>query len=112
MRNLKYYFKNKSNPISFNNINCTIGLNRKINDDFIALEKARENWIYIYIYIYISSLNETARGKWKNNLEVQKPAMKNVELYYESREKVINFFDDYRKIVSKAKYKEKHGMGF
>ena len=108
MRNLKYYFKNKSNPISFNNVNCPIGLKRKINDDFIALEKARENWIYIYI----SSLNETARGKWKNNLEVQKPAMKNVELFYESREKVINFFDDYTKIVSKAKYKEKHGMGF
>ena len=43
---------------------------------------------------------------------MQKPAMKNVELFYESREKVINFFDDYTKIVSKAKYKEKHGMGF
>ena len=43
MRNLKYYFKNKSNPISFNNVNCPIGLKRKINDDFIALEKAREN---------------------------------------------------------------------
>ena len=27
-------------------------------------------------------------------------------------EKVINLFDDYTKIVSKAKYKEKHGMGF
>ena len=38
--------------------------------------------------------------------------MKNVELFYEVREKVINLFDDYTKIVSQAKYKEKNGMGF
>ena len=43
---------------------------------------------------------------------MQKPAMRNVELFYEAREKVINLFDDYTKIVSKAKYKEENGMGF
>ena len=38
-------------------------------------------------------------------------AMNNIKALYESRGKVIKFFDDYSRIVAQAKYKSKHGEG-
>ena len=43
--------------------------------------------------------------------EDQKNAIKNIKTLYESRENVIRLFDDYSRIVSKARYKTKYGEG-
>ena len=43
--------------------------------------------------------------------EEQKGAIKNVKIFFETREKVINLFDDHTTIVSNTKYKAKLGEG-
>ena len=43
--------------------------------------------------------------------EEQKNTINDVKMFYKAREKVITLFDDYTKIVSKAKYEAKHGKG-
>ena len=44
-------------------------------------------------------------------LEEQKIALENIKLLYESREAVIELFNDYSSIVSEAKYQSIHGQG-
>ena len=92
---LTYYFKTKSNPVSFSNFNQSLGLKRKIMDGSIDLKKARENQKQ-----FESSLSETTRRRWEHP-----------KMFYERREKVIKLFDGYTTIVSKAKYRAKQGEG-
>ena len=47
----------------------------------------------------------------KYESEEQINAMKNIKTLYESQEKVIKLFNDYSKIISKAKYKSFCGEG-
>ena len=44
-------------------------------------------------------------------MEKQKGALKNIKLLYESRQAVIELFNDYSSIASEAKYKIKNGEG-
>ena len=50
-----------------------------------------------------ADLNEILKGSYKS--ENQKCVIKNIKRLYEAREKMIKLFDDYSRIVSKAKYK-------
>ena len=54
-----------------------------------------------------SDINEISRGT--KNPEKRKRAIKNIKTFYESLEKVIKLFNDYSKIVYKAKYKTIYG---
>ena len=48
-------------------------------------------------------------GRPEHISEDQKSVIDNVKKIYEALEKVIKLFDDYPTIVSKAKFKAKHG---
>ena len=41
----------------------------------------------------------------------QKCALYNVDMFYQARNSVIDFFDDYTSMISVAKYKAIHGEG-
>ena len=57
--------------------------------------------------VFKTNLNEISRGKYKS--EEQNSALKNVELHYESRQAVIERFNDNSSLVSEAKYKSING---
>ena len=44
------------------------------------------------------------------NSKDQKSTIYNIKKLYESREKVVELFDDYSRIISEAKYKAKQGQ--
>ena len=52
-------------------------------------------------------LNKIVRGSKKS--ENQKNVVNYIKKLYESREKVIELFDDYSRIVPEVKYKKKYG---
>ena len=52
-------------------------------------------------------INEIAIGSKKS--EDQKRTINSIKTLYESREKLIQLFDDYSRIVSEAKCKTKYG---
>ena len=52
-------------------------------------------------------MNEVAKGVKKS--EEQKSGLKNIKTLYESREKVIKFFNDYSRVASEAKFNIKYG---
>ena len=105
---LTYYFKSGGRKsIGFNNFNCPLDLIRKIKNGSIDLEKVRKNFKK-----YKSNLIETWRGKWKYKPEEQESTKENLNMFFEAREKVIKFFDNYATILSKAKYEAKYGKGF
>ena len=54
-------------------------------------------------------INEIVIGSIKS--ENQKSAINNNKTLYKSREKVIEFFDNYSRIKSEAKFKTKDGKG-
>ena len=54
-------------------------------------------------------INEIVIGSIKS--ENQKSAINNNKTFYKSREKVIEFFDNYSRIKSEAKFKTKDGKG-
>ena len=49
--------------------------------------------------------------KESKKLENQKSAINDVKTLFETREKVIQMFDDYSRILSQAKYKTKNEEG-
>ena len=50
-------------------------------------------------------LNEIKRGNPRKKSESQIKTIENIKILYKSREKVINLYNDYAKIKSKAKHK-------
>ena len=57
------------------------------------------------------NLNEITRGNIKNKPKDQLNTIENVKNFYNSREGVIESYNDYTKIMFEAKYKAKHGTG-
>ena len=57
--------------------------------------------------VFKTNLSEISRGKYKS--EEQNSALKNIELHYESRQAVIELFNDNSSLVSEAKYKSING---
>ena len=51
--------------------------------------------------VFKTNLNEISRGKYKS--EEQNSALKNIELHYESRQAVIELFNDKSSLVTEAK---------
>ena len=57
-----------------------------------------------------TEINDILKGKKKADGQIL--AINHIKKLYESQEKAIKMFDEYSKIVSKAKYKTKYGDGF
>ena len=57
--------------------------------------------------VFESNLNKMSSRRHKS--EEQKNSLKSIKLLYESRETVIELFNDFSLIVSEAKYKKIHG---
>ena len=71
-----------------------------MKDAYITLKKAEENHKEL-------DINEIVKGKHKS--ENQKRAIKTLKTFYKSRGKVIALFDNFSKIISKAKYRSIYG---
>ena len=54
-----------------------------------------------------TEINDILKGKKKADGQIL--AINHIKKLYESQEKAIKMFDEYSKIVSKAKYKTKYG---
>ena len=102
--NLVYYFKGKSRPENFIGFKDSLAFYKNIKDGYTTLEKAEKKQKTFKL-----DINEMIKGGEQS--EEQNSAMKNIKTLYESREKVIKFFNDYYKIVSEAKHKTKYGEG-
>ena len=57
-----------------------------------------------------TEINDIRKGKKKADGQIL--TINNIKKLCESQEKAIKLFDEYSKIVSKAKYKTKYGDGF
>ena len=95
---LIYHFRNENSiPISFNGFNRQSSFVRKIKDGFIDLEKTIENQEKIK-----SNLKERIMAEWEHKSEEQKNNKNNLEMFYQTKEKVMKLFDDYTTIISNA----------
>ena len=77
---------------------------KNIKKGNITLEKAEEEQKE-----FKNEISDILKGK--NKIGGQIHAINNIKTLHESREKVIKLFDDYSRIVSKAKYKTEYGEG-
>ena len=84
---------------------CYIFLKAYINGD-ITLEDAEKDQIK-----FKSDLGHIRQGNPKNRSEEQNNVINNVTNLYESREKVIQMFNNYAKDMSRNIYESKQGTG-
>ena len=99
--NLIYYYKGNTAPKMFVSYNDPLRLFKNIKQGNITLEKAGEEQKE-----FKSKLNKIVKGRKKS--EEQIGAINNIKKLYESRG-VIKLFEQYYRIISKAKYKIKYG---
>ena len=76
-----------------------------IKEGNITLKKAEEEQKE-----FETEINDIRKGKKKADGQIL--TINNIKKLCESQEKAIKLFDEYSKIVSKAKYKTKYGDGF
>ena len=82
-------------------------LYRDIYDANIELAKAEKDQEYFKL-----DLNEITRGNPKKKSADQIKTIENIKNLYKSRQKVIDLFNDFVNIRSKAKYATKHDKKF
>ena len=75
---------------------------KKIKDGDISLEMAEEDKEK-----FKRELNQIKSGNRKQKSEMQLYTMKNVKNLYDSRQKVIDLFNNYSKIKSESNYRSK-----
>ena len=100
--NQKITYNSLTHLVSFSNFNRPLGLKRIKISDSISLKDSKRNWEENE-----SSVSQLTRRRWEQKSEELKGKIKNAEISYEAREKVMNLCDDYTRTVSKAKYKAK-----
>ena len=107
--NLKYYFKSPNiSPVSFIDFKAPLHIFKDIYDGDITLEDIEKEQIKFKRY-----LGHVKQGTPKNRSREQEKAINNIKNLYESREKVIQLFNDYAKNMSKNIYDSKQkGTGF
>ena len=79
---------------------------KKIKNGNISLQKAEEEQKQFKL-----KLNEITMRNPKTKSKYQLDAIKNVRNLYDSRQKVIDFFNEFAKIRSQAIYEIKQGTG-
>ena len=101
--NLTYYFKIQNlAPINFIAFRGQLHIYEEIKN--VSIKKVEENQKELR-----PKMNEiTARNSTYKD-EVQSDTIENIRNLYNSRQKIIDLFNDYTKIISEAKYKAKYG---
>ena len=103
--NLTYYFKGQAiPPINFIGFRGPLNIYKEIKNGNITLEKIEENQENLR-----SKLSEINTENPKHRSKDQLDAIKNIKNLYNSREKVIQLYNDYAKIMSEAVHKTKSG---
>ena len=83
-----------------------VGIYNNIKNGNISIEKAADDQKQ-----FKSDLNEITRGNPRYKKEYQLNTIANIKNLYNSRQKVIDLFNDYAKITSEATFKTKQGAG-
>ena len=105
--NLTYYFTSPNlAQINFIGFRALIHIYNEIKNGNILIEKIAKDQKQ-----FKSKLNEINTKNPKHKSKDQLDATKNIKNLYNSRQKVINLFNDYAKIRSEAMFKTKHGRG-
>ena len=103
-KNLNYIFTTKaSGSISFFKFEGPFSLFKKIRTGDISLEMAEEDQEKFKI-----ELNQIRLGSPKYKSEMELYTIRNVKNLYDSRQKIIDLFNNYSKIKSEAIYRSKH----
>ena len=108
---LIYYFKGPYiAPINFIKHNRPLSIFKKIRDGYKTLQEIEEDQNN-----FKSSLGQITSGDPEHKDDYKKDVIKNTKNLYNSRQKVINLFNDSAKIRSEAIYKSQQnetGTGF
>ena len=100
LNNLKYTFKDRNNaPIDFIGFKGPLHIFKSIHDGDITLEDVEKDQIKLK-----SDLGHKRQGNPKNRSEEQNNEINNVTNLYESREKVVQMFNNYAKDMSRNIY--------
>ena len=84
----------------FNEFANAFGLLDKIRDGKTSLTDARNDQAE-----FKSNVSEIKKGDKKHRSKEQKNTLHNIEMLYKTRNSVVEFFDNYSSIVSKANFK-------
>ena len=84
----------------FNEFANAFGLLDKIRDGKISLTDARNDQAE-----FKSNVSEIKKGDKKHRSKEQKNTLHNIEMLYKTRNSVVEFFDNYSSVVSKANFK-------
>ena len=84
----------------FNEFANAFGLLDKIRDGKISLTDARNDQAE-----FKSNVSEIKKGDKEHRSKEQKNTLHNIEMLYKTRNSVVEFFDNYSSIVSKANFK-------
>ena len=104
--NLTYHYTSKTAPKYFVPFKGPLIIYNNIKYVQISLkkeEKIREE--------FRSGLNEIVKENPNYKSKNQITTIKNIKKFYNGREKVLNFYNDYTRMVFDAKYKSIHGKG-
>ena len=102
-KNLNYNFTTKaSGSINFIEFKGPFSLFKKIRDGEISLEMAEE-----YQEKFKREFSQTKSGNPKHKSEMQLYIIRNVKNLYDSRQKIIDLFNNYSKIKSESIYRSK-----
>ena len=103
-KNLNYNFITKSSgSINFIKFKGPLSLFKKIRDGDILLEMAEEDQEK-----FRRELGQIRSGKSKYKGQMQLYTIKNVKNLYDSRQEIIDVFNNYSKIKSESIYRSKH----
>ena len=105
--NLKYTFKDLNNaPIGFIEFKGLLHIFKSIHDGDINLEDVEKDQIKLK-----SDLGHIRQGNPKNRSEEQNDVINDVTNLYESREKVVQMFNNYAKNMFRNIYDSIQGTG-
>ena len=103
-KNLNYNFTTKAGgSINFMKFKGPFSLFKKIRDGDISLEMAEEDQEK-----FKREFGQIKSGNPKHKSEMQLYTIKNVKNLYDSRQKIIDLFNNYSKIKSEPIYRSKH----
>ena len=103
-KNLNYNFTTKaSGSINFIKFKGPFSLFKKIRDGDISLEMAEEDQEK-----FKREFSQIKSGNPKHKSEMQLYTIRNVKNLYDSRQKIIDLFNNYSKIKSESIYRSKH----
>ena len=99
---LTYFYKGSTAPIKFIGFEGPLHIFKSIYNGSILLEDVEKQQIKLK-----NHLNHKKQGNPKNRSEEQEKTINNIRSLYESRQKVVQMFNDYPREKSKCIYESK-----